>query len=94
MAYAQPRSANRELEFGMVEGSYKSVIKDRGGEVAQATWNARASLSCIYYGIHEAPVMDTPDAQKMVSPYHTATPCPQLDDHSMSVSGLMTYGGV
>jgi hypothetical protein len=91
MAYAQPRSANRELEQGMVDGSYKQVIKDRGGEVEQATWYARSDLSCIYYAIHEAPVMDTPDAQKMVSPYHTATPCPELgDDHSMA--GVMMYG--
>jgi hypothetical protein len=91
MAYAQPRSSNRELEQGMVDGSYKQVIKDRGGEVEQATWYARSDLSCIYYAIHEAPVMNTPDAQKMVSPYHTATPCPELgDDHSMA--GVMMYG--
>lgn len=91
MAYAQPRSANRELEQGMVDGSYKQVIKDRGGVVEQATWYARDDLSCTYYGIHEAPVMDTPDAQKMVSPYHTATPCPETHDNH-SLAGVMMYG--
>jgi hypothetical protein len=91
MAYAPNRSANRELEQGSIDGKYKQVIKDRGGVPEQATWYQRDDLSCIYYGIHEAPVMDTPDAQKMVSPYHTATPCPNShDDHSLA--GVMMYG--
>jgi hypothetical protein len=92
MAYAAPRSSNRELEQGMVDGSYKQVIKDRGGEVEQGTWYKRDDLSCIYYGIHEAPVMDAPDGGKFVSPYHTETPCPNAhDDHSLA--GVMMYGG-
>lgn len=91
MASARTRSANLELKQGMVDGSYKQVIKDRGGDVEQATWYQRDELSCTYYGIHEAPVMDTPDADKFVSPYHTATPCPEMHDNH-SLSGVMMYG--
>jgi hypothetical protein len=93
MAYAQPRSANTELEQGMIDGSYKQVIKDRGGVVEQGTWYQRDDLSCVYYGIHEAPVMDTPDGKKMVSPYHTATPCPNAHDNH-SLAGVMMYGSM
>ena len=92
MAYAQPRSANRELEWGMTEGGYKSVVKDRGGVVEQGTWMARDDLSWIYYGICEAPVMDTPDGHMTVSPYHTATPCPNAHDNRLA--GVMMYGGI
>lgn len=91
MAYPQSRSANRELDQGMVDGSYKQVIKDRGGVVEQGTWYQRDELSCIYYGIHEAQVMDLPDGRKFVSPYHTATPCPEMHDNH-SLSGVMMYG--
>lgn len=91
MAYAQPRSVNRELEQGMVDGRYKQVIKDRGGVVEQGTWYERDDLSWIYYGICEAPVMDTPDGQKCVSPYHTATPAPN-PHYDGNLSGVMMYG--
>jgi hypothetical protein len=92
MAYAQPRSANRELEQGMVDGSYKMVVKDRGGVVEEGTWYKRDDLSCVYYGIIEAPVMDTPDGQKCTPLYHTDTPMPQLHN-DLSLSGVTMYGG-
>lgn len=92
MSYAQPRSANRELEAGMTDGSYKKVIMDRGGVVEAGTWYQRDELSWIWYGICEAPVMDTPDGQKCVQPYHVATPCP--NPHTdQSMAGMMMYGG-
>lgn len=92
MAYPTSRSCNVELEQGMIDGKYKQVVKDRGGLVEQGTWYQRDDLSCLYYGIHEAPVMDLPDGGKFVSPCHTATPCPNAhDDHSLS--GVLMYGG-
>lgn len=91
MAYAQARSCNTELEQGMIDGSFKQVIKDRGGVVEQGTWYQRDELSCVLYGIHEAPVFDTPDGGKFVSPYHTATPMPNSHDN-MSLSGVDMYG--
>jgi hypothetical protein len=77
---------------GMVDGSYKQVIKDRGGVVEQGTWYQRDELSCVYYGLHEAPVMDTPDGRKFISPYHTHTPCPE-QHNNQSLSGVTMYGG-
>lgn len=91
MAYATPRSANHELLLGTAEGGYKSVVKDRGGEVEQGTWYMRDDLSCKYYGIHEAPVWDAPDLRKFVPPYHTDTPCPQEHD-SHSTAGVDYLG--
>jgi hypothetical protein len=85
------RSQNQELHQGSIDGSYKQVIKDRGGVVEQGTWYQRDELSCIYYGIHEAPVMDTPDCRKFVSPYHTSTPMPDLHNNT-SMAGVDMYG--
>lgn len=87
MAYPRTRSVNTELSQGMIDGKYKQVIKDRGGEVEQTTWYQRDDLDYVYYGISEAPVMDTPDALKFVSPYHTATPHPEKHDNP-SLSGV------
>lgn len=87
------RSQNTELKQGMIDGSYKQVIKDRGGEVEQGTWYQRDELSCIYYGIHEAPVFDTPDCRKFVSPYGTRTPMPELHN-DMSLAGVDIYGSM
>ncbi len=91
MSYPTPRSANHELLLGMAEGGYKSVVKDRGGQVEQGTWYMRDDLDYTYYGIHEAPVWDSPDLRKFVPPYHTETPCPQLHD-SHSTAGVDYLG--
>lgn len=65
MAYPQSRSANHELDKGMVEGSYKLRVKDRGGVVEQATSRERYDLSGVYFNICEAPVMITPDGRSV-----------------------------
>lgn len=91
MAYPATRSVNDELMQGMADGSYKQVIKDRGGVVEQGTWYQRDDLSCVWYGIHEAPVMDLPDGRKFVSPYHTSTPDPNLHNDK-SMYGVTMYG--
>lgn len=69
MAYAQSRSANRELEMGMVEGAYKMHVKDRGGVVEHTTCRNIDDLSVYNFDICEAPVMQTPDGQSMTSMY-------------------------
>lgn len=74
MAYAPARSCNGELELGMVEGSYRLVNRDRGGVVEPTTYAARRDLHDAFHGIHEAPVMETPDGLKTVSPYAVRTP--------------------
>lgn len=76
MAHAPSRSCNSELELGMVDGSYRQVVKDRGGVVDPATYAARRDLSDTFHGIHEAPVMETPDGLKTISPYAVRTPRP------------------
>jgi hypothetical protein len=68
------RSMNGELELGMVDGSYKMVVKDRGGVVEPTTHEARQNLHDVWHGIHEAPAMHTPDGAHTHSPYYCPTP--------------------
>lgn len=74
MAYAQPRSANRELEQGMVDGAYKQVAKDRGGVVEALTPTNLGDLDWKFYGFHEASTMCTPDGQHMTPVYRVDIP--------------------
>ncbi len=77
MAYAQPRSANAELDEGMTDGKYKKGITDRGGEVENGTWRSRADLIGGFYGIHEAPEKVTPDGLVVRTRNTVHTPCPE-----------------
>lgn len=71
---AVQRGMNTELELGMVEGSYRMVVKDRGGIVEPTTYEARQNLHDVYHGIHEAAAMHTPDGSHTHNPYYVATP--------------------
>lgn len=73
MAYAKPRSMNGDLELGMVDGKYRMVVKDRGGVVETTTYESRKNLNDTWYGLHEADVMETPDAATTKSPYAQST---------------------
>jgi hypothetical protein len=46
---------------------------DRGGVVETTTYEARKDLNDTWYGLHEAPVMETPDAATTKSPYAQST---------------------
>lgn len=48
------RSVNTELRQGMTDGSYKQVVKDRGGEVEEGAYDSRRDLSVPVYGIVES----------------------------------------
>lgn len=76
MAYAKPRSAIDELNTGMIDGSYRQVVKDRGGDVEGATYAARRDLYDTWYGIHEADVKELPDAMPAHTNNFVATPAP------------------
>lgn len=73
MAHATPRSASADLHLGAVEGSYKLVIKDRGGVVETGTARARADLDDTWYGIHEAPLKQSGDGVVASTPNFVAT---------------------
>lgn len=60
MAYAPMRSMNAELDTGLSDGRYKAIVKDRGGFVDKSTFDSRAQLHDLYYGIHEAPLKALP----------------------------------
>lgn len=73
MAHAIPRSANADLHLGAVEGSYKTVIRARGGVVEGSTQRARADLDDTWYGIHEAPLKVSGDGVVASTPGYVAT---------------------
>ena len=79
MAYPRLRSCNNELDQGMTDGSYKMVVKDRGGVVEPLTYENRRDLTDGWYGIHEAPVKMTPDGMRVRTPYCVSAPEPNLD---------------
>lgn len=54
MALPPLRSMNAELDTGIADGSYKQIVKDRGGFPEQATYDSRADLHDMSHGIHEA----------------------------------------
>jgi hypothetical protein len=60
MAYPRLRSMNADLHTGLVDGSYKQIAPDRGGFVEKATYDSRAQLHDMYFGIHEAPTKVVP----------------------------------
>jgi hypothetical protein len=74
MTHANPRSMNGELNQGSVEGTYKTVIRNRGGVVEPLTQESRKQLSDVWYGIHEAPLKRRPDGPIVSTPYFVATP--------------------
>jgi hypothetical protein len=71
-------SINTELRLGAVDGSYKQVVKDRGGVVEGGTYDSRRDLSVAVYGIVEAPEKKLPTAigGTFKSPYAVQTPTP------------------
>ncbi len=74
MAYAPHRSAIDEVNQGMADGTYRQVVKDRGGVIDPATYRARRLLDDMWFGIHEAPEIELPDAIPFRSPYYVANP--------------------
>lgn len=73
MAHATPRSANADLHLGATEGTYKTVVRARGGVVDPATQEARADLNDTWYGIHEAPLKMSGDGVLARTPNFIAT---------------------
>ncbi len=58
--YPQARSMNNALSEGSTDGKYKKIVRDR--ENAEGTtWENRADLSDVWYGMHEQRVKATPD---------------------------------
>ncbi len=72
--YPKSRSVIHELNQGMVDGKYRQVNKDRGGDIDPATYAARKDLNDVWFGIHEVPVKETPDGLPVITPTFTPTP--------------------
>jgi hypothetical protein len=74
------RSCSAELTQGSVDGSYKQVVKDRGGVVESATWESRKELSTAVYGIVELAekMLPATDGGPSRTVYTTDTPTPGI----------------
>lgn len=69
MAYPPTRSMNSDLIEGATDGKYKKVLHDRGGQVELTSYEQRADLHDLWYGIHESPVKRTPDGRTVHTAY-------------------------
>jgi hypothetical protein len=74
MAYPPSRSAIDELNQGMIDGTYRLIVRDRGGVIDPATAAARKDLNDIWYGRHEVAVKELPDALPARTPYFVPNP--------------------
>ena len=57
-----------ELAEGATDGSYKKVIRDRGGVVEDTTYQQRTDMADVFYGIHEAPIKELGDGTSARTP--------------------------
>ena len=73
MAYPTLRSQNADLNEGAVEGSYKMVVRNRGGVVEDTGPASLEDLSDVYFGIHEEVVKQRPDGVPVTTPYYRHT---------------------
>ncbi|MFH9731920.1 hypothetical protein [Streptomyces sp. NPDC017260] len=74
MSYAPSRSLTGELNQGLIDQTYKTVNRDRGGAIDPATQRARADLNDVWFGIHETPVKQRPDGSAVRTPTYVPTP--------------------
>ncbi|NIY68012.1 hypothetical protein SMALB_6090 [Streptomyces malaysiensis] len=63
-----------EINEGITDGTYKKVVRDRGGLVEATTYAARRDLDDHWFGIHEAAVKQLPDGRPARTPNFVATP--------------------
>lgn len=78
MSYANQRSLTEEVNEGLTDGSYKKIVRDRGGVVEATTHDARRDLADVWYGIHEAQTKARPDGHAVNTPNFVPTPAPHL----------------
>lgn len=62
-----------ELAEGATDGSYKKVIRDRGGVVEDTTFQQRQDMADVWYGIHETPVKELGDGTSAATPNYRST---------------------
>lgn len=73
MTYAPSRGLIGELSMGSVDGTYKQVVRDRGGHIDEATVRTRQDLPDTWYGIHEAAEKVDPFGRLVRTPNYRAT---------------------
>ena len=76
MASNVTRGMNANLAEGMSDGTYKKVVRDRGGIIDEATFESRSLLDDVNFGIHEAKVKILGDGTHTVTPDYVTTPDP------------------
>jgi len=74
MAKNSSLSMTESLARGALEGSYRLLVKDRGGVVESHASEMRAQLDDVWYGFHEAPTFNVPGVCKTVGSQY---PMPQ-----------------
>lgn len=77
MAMNSSYSMNANLAEGATDGSYKKVVRDRGGNIDAVTYAERADLDDGWYGIHEKGMKNLGDGTAHKTPDYYGTPDPR-----------------
>lgn len=62
-----------DLVEGATDGTYKKVVRDRGGVVEDATYQQRQDMSDVWFGIHETDPKNIGDGQRRSTPNYRGT---------------------
>lgn len=62
-----------ELAEGATDGTYKKVVRDRGGVVEATTYEQRQDLSDTWFGIHETALKNLGDGTRRSTPNYEGT---------------------
>lgn len=62
-----------ELAEGATDGTYKKVVRDRGGVVEATTYEQRQDLSDTWFGIHETNHKNLGDGTRRSTPNYEST---------------------
>ena len=73
MAVNETRDMRTELEIGATEGSFKTLTKDRGGEMSADTLVSRALLDDGLYDLHNLPLAASPAPDRTLGEAHLGT---------------------
>jgi hypothetical protein len=71
-------SMTGSLAEGATDGTYKKVVRDRGGVVEPGTYAARSQMDDMYYGFHEAQDKILGDGTMHTTPDYVTTPQPDM----------------
>jgi hypothetical protein len=73
MAKNESRDLLLELRDGASDGSYRKIVRDRGGDVENTTWEERQDMAAVWFGFSEIESKNVGDGSRGITPDYQAT---------------------